>query len=393
MMYLRVPCHGSVIDHNEDNNLLDVVSRRWYTSGHWAHEFERKLRAFTGKREVILCNSGSSANLLALSCLTATELGERRIMPGDEVITTALNFPTTVNPIIQIGATPVFIDVTLPEMVADTSKLQAALSARTKAVILAHTLGHPFDIEEVKLFCEMNGLWLIEDCCDALGTDGIMQGDLSTLSFYPAHQITAGEGGAVLTDSPKLAKLLRSFRDWGRDCWCEPGHDNTCGKRFDGELDHKYTFSHIGYNLKMSDLHAAIGAAQMDKLSGFVDARRANHRALLDRMSSIDGFIPPNSRNDVSWFGFALICTPPIDRNAITRWLEGRGIQTRIIFAGNILRQPAYKFFNHRVVGGLTNTDIIHDRAFFVGCWPGLTSEQINYVADSIAEYCHDHGL
>jgi CDP-4-dehydro-6-deoxyglucose reductase, E1 len=389
---MRVPVHGAVLDDSERNNLRAIADadKLWLTAGPWCDEFARKMRTFTGKREVILCNSGSSANLLALSCLTAIELGERRIMPGDEVITTALNFPTTLNPIIQICAVPVLIDVTLPGMVADTSRLEAALSTRTKAVIFAHTLGYPFDVEEVKLFCEMHGLWMIEDCCDALGTAGIMQGDLSTLSFYPAHQITCGEGGAVLTDSPKLAKLVRSFRDWGKDCWCDCGVDNTCGKRFDGEIDHKYLFSHIGYNLKMSDLHAAVGVAQMDKLEGFVEARQKNHAILQTSLEDVidDYFELPWPQYYVSWFGFALICKPPIERNAITRWLEAQGIQTRVVFGGNVLRQPAYRFFNHRVIGDVPNTDIVHDRAFWVGCWPGLTVEQLDYTVAKIAEYC-----
>lgn len=391
---MRVPVHGAVFNQDERDNLLAIAKADdlWLTAGPWCAKFERGLREFTGQREVVLCNSGSSANLLAISALTAPELGDRRIMPGDEVITTALNFPTTLNPILQIGAVPVLIDVTLPGLVADTSMLQAALSPRTKAVIFAHTLGYPFDVQEVKLFCEMNNLWLIEDCCDALGTPGIMQGDMSTLSFYPAHQITTGEGGAVLTQSPKLAKLLRSFRDWGKDCWCEPGKDDTCGRRFAGEYDHKYTFSHVGYNLKMSDLHAAVGVAQLEKLDKFISLRDINYGYLWANLIANDAkqffdFIPPQEQI-ISWFGFTLICKPPVKRNDITRWLEGRGIQTRIVFAGNVLRQPAYQYFNMRVIGDLPNTNRVHDDAFWVGCWPGLTQAQLDYVVENIKEYC-----
>jgi len=375
-----VPVSGKVVGDLERVNLFDATEELWLTSGKWCAEFEKKLREFTGKREVVLCNSGSSANLLALETLGLT--------PPDQVITTALNFPTTVAPILQTGGIPVFIDVTL-NMVADVSDLEYALTKDTRAVMLAHTLGYPFDIKAVRKFCRENYLTLIGDSCDALGTEGSMDSDINTLSFYPAHHITTGEGGAVLTDSSKTAKALRSFRDWGRDCWCEPGQDNKCGKRFCGDYDHKYTYSRVGYNLKMGDFQGAVGAAQMDRLPGFIQKRKENHAYLYNAMVA-EGLskhfvLPPNEAH--SWFGFTLICRDPIVRNEITRWLDNEGVHNRLVFAGNILRQPGYKNVVSGVVGELTNTNIIHDKAFWIGCWPGLTTEQLDYSVSKIKEF------
>lgn len=385
--------HGAVIGDREDELLYQVVTSRWYTAGPMCGKLEQALREFTGKREVILTNSGSSANLLALSCLTSPELGEGAIKPGDEVITTALGFPTTLNPILQIGAIPVFVDIDLPAMTPNYAQMEQALSNKTRAVIFAHTLGYPFDGERVRRFCADNRLWFIEDACDALGSPGTMCGDITTLSFYPAHHITTGEGGALLTN-PALGKLARSFRDWGKSCWCLPGHDDTCGRRFAGEIDHKYQFNHIGYNLKMSDLHAAIGVAQMERLPEFIQKRQLNHRYLWRRLNAIPNIWdyfgrPPDA--DVSWFGFCLICTPATDRNAVTKYLEARNIQTRIVFGGNLLRQPAYRQMVARQdFWPYVNSDVVHYQAFWVGCWPGLTIEHLDYIVECVSDYVRE---
>lgn len=412
---MNVPVHGHIVGEPERANLMEVVNSDWYTAGKWCAKFQAALQEYLGTPgtfiddfgktqnylycpHVILCNSGSSANLLAIAALTSQELGDRRILPGDEVITTAVNFPTTVNPIIQMGAIPVFIDVVLPQMNADVTQLEAALSDKTKAVVLCHTLGYPFDLEAVQAFCTAHNLWLIEDCCDALGgtyygkSIGTL-GDLATYSFYPAHQISTGEGGAVATRDPQLAKLIRSYRDWGRDCWCDAGHDNTCGRRWSSDYDHKHTYSRIGYSLKMTDFQGAIGAAQMKRLPGFIEARLHNHAYLhsLAHEYKLDEYfmLPkiPLDRNP-SWFGYALICKEGIDRNKLCQFLDKRKIGVRPMFGGNLLRQPAYADIQSRTAANLINSNIVHDSAFWIGCWPGLTNNQLEYAMDMIYEYC-----
>jgi len=386
---MNVPVHGRIVGDAERINLYEVADSDWYTAGKWCAEFEARLRSYLGVRHVALCNSGSSANLLAISAL--------ELEPGDEVITTAVNFPTTVNPILQVGAVPVFIDVKLPHMTADVSQLEAALSERTKAVVLAHTLGYPCEMTAVVEFCKRHGLRLVEDCCDALGSKygGRLVGtfgQVSTLSFFPAHQITTGEGGAVATNSGRLLKVLRSYRDWGRDCWCLPGHDNTCGTRWAADYDHKYTYSRIGYHLQTTEFAGAIGAAQMDRLPGFIEARRRNHaklRAMAWSYELEEHFDLPYAENHIepSWFGFALICHDHINRNDLCRWLDSVGVGNRPLFGGNLLRQPAYHGIPHRIAGGLRNSDVVHDRAFWIGCWPGLVDYQLEYAIDRISEY------
>lgn len=388
---MNVPVSGSVIGEQEKDNLHRVADSGWLTASVWNLQFEKMLREFVGIRFAMTCNSGSSANLLALTALTAHEFGENRLMPGDEVITVAAGFPTTINPIIQLGCVPVFVDVTIPEYNIDVSKLNDALSIKTKAVILAHTLGRPFNVEAVLDFCERNRLWLIEDCCDALGSEINGQkcgtfGDISTYSFFPAHNITTGEGGAVCTDVPIMAKIVRSFRDWGRDCWCEPGQDNTCGRRFSGDYDHKYTFSRIGYNLKLTDMAASVGCAQMDKLHRFNAQRIANYRQLyngLQRYGShlilspyTDGMIP---------FGFPITCK--MKRQPFVDYLEANGIATRPLFAGNITRQPSMNDVNYRISGDLHNTDIVHDSTIWIGCWQGLNESHMDYIISKVGEY------
>jgi len=388
---MNVPVHGRIWGEQEHANLHEVVDSDWYTAGKWCAAFERKLEEYLGVRDVILCNSGSSANLLAITALD--------LQPGDEVITTAVNFPTTVNPIIQVGAIPVFIDVKLPQMTADVTQLEAALSPRTRAVILAHTLGYPFDVAEVVSFCDTHGLALIEDWCDALGSryNGQLVGKFgkaSTFSFYPAHQISTGEGGAVATNDPGLAKAIRSSRDWGRDCWCEPGRDNTCGRRFAGDYDHKYTYSRIGYHLAATEFVGALGVAQMERLPGFVSQRMFHHSWLSvsadaldldDHFDYISGLDDP--KDVVSWFGFALICREHVNRNELCRWLDSQGVGNRPVFGGNLLRQPAYHNSTVRVIGDLPNSNIVHDRAFWIGCWQGLNDDQLEYAIEKIAEY------
>lgn len=391
----RVPVHGAIIGESEDNALLEVVKRRWYTSGKACQTFSRKLAVFCQKRGAILCNSGSSANLLAISALTAEELGDRRIMPGDEVITLALGFPTTLSPILQVGAVPVLVDVNLPGMDANIDQVEAAITDKTKAIFLPHTLGYPFNTKRVRSICNKHNLWMVEDCCDGLGSPGTMLGDLATLSFFPAHQITTGEGGAVLYDQPILGKLLNSFCSWGKDCWCPPGRDNTCGVRFAGGGDHKYEFSHIGYHLSMTEFQGALGAVQMERLPGFVSARACNHAYLRDELSTrgMEKYfiLPPDTA--ASWFGFALICIPPINRDTLTFFLEERGVQTRRMFGGNLLRQPAFRNINARVEFPLLNTDLVNDRGLWLGCWPGLTRDQLDAIVSELVNYVEgDHG-
>jgi CDP-6-deoxy-D-xylo-4-hexulose-3-dehydrase len=399
-----IPVSGKVIDAADLASVMDSVLDCWFTTGRFAEDFERKLARFTGVRHASLVNSGSSANLLAVSALTSPKLGDRRLKPGDEVITVAAGFPTTVNPIIQNRLVPVFVDVTLPTYEIDVSQLEAALSEKTRAVTIAHTLGNVFDLDAVTAFVKKHDLWLIEDCCDALGSTWKGRhvgafGDIATISFYPAHHITTGEGGAVLTNDPRLQVIVESFRDWGRDCWCDPGKDNTCGKRFDwqqGSLpcgyDHKYTYSHVGYNLKSTDLQAALGASQILKLPAFIERRKENFRYLhsaLERME--DCLLLPEATpgSDPSWFGFPVAVREgaPFTRNDLIRALDAKRIGTRLLFGGNLLRQPAYEGCEHRVIGDLPNTDFAMNNVFWIGVYPGLTAEMLEFVVKTIAEF------
>ena len=400
-----VPVSGRVFDAAEIRHLVDAGLDFWLTTGRFADQFEKEFALVFGRRHARLVNSGSSANLVALSCLTSPSLGERALRPGDEVITVAAGFPTTVNPIIQNRLVPVFLDVQIPTYNVDPAQLESAVSSRTRAVMLAHTLGNPYDLAAVTAFTRRHKLWLIEDCCDALGStyDGKQVGtfgDLATVSFYPAHHITMGEGGCVLTDRPSLKTLVDSFRDWGRDCWCDPGKENTCGKRFSwqlGELpcgyDHKYTYSHIGYNLKLTDMQAAVGVAQLRKLPSFIEARKRNFQNLYDELKSLERFFvlpqaTPNS--EPSWFGFPLAVRPdaPFTRDQLVQHLESTKIATRLLFGGNLLRQPAYRNIEHRVIGDLKNTDIVMNQVLWVGVYPGLTEPMIDFMTQTIRDFC-----
>ena len=399
-----VPVSGRVFDEEEIQYLVDSSLDFWLTTGRFADQFEREFAKLIGVREAILVNSGSSANLLAVSALTSEKLGDRSLMPGDEVITVAAGFPTTVNPIIQNGLVPVFIDVDIPTFNADVSQLEAAVSERTRAVIFAHTLGNPFDLDAVTTFTKKHNLWLIEDCCDAVGSTYRGQkvgtfGDLATVSFYPAHHITMGEGGCVLTNKPLLRTIVESFRDWGRDCWCAPGKADTCGKRFDwqlGELphgyDHKYIYSHIGYNLKATDMQAAVGVAQLKKLPGFIEARKKNFATLMAGLSELRKFFvfpQATDGSDPSWFGFPLMVRSgaPFGRTELVTFLEQKKIASRMLFGGNLVRQPAYQKIRHRVVGKLTNADVTMNQAFWIGVYPGLSSDALEYVATSFHSF------
>jgi CDP-6-deoxy-D-xylo-4-hexulose-3-dehydrase len=394
-----VPVSGKVFDSSELELLVEASLDAWLTTGRFAAQFEREFAAFMGVRCASLVNSGSSANLAALSCLTSPSLGDRKLSAGDEVITVAAGFPTTVNPIIQNGLVPVFVDVQIPTYNVDVTQLEAAVSERTKAIMLAHTLGNPFDVDAVMGLATKHNLWVIEDCCDAVGSiykgRGVGTfGHLATTSFYPAHHITMGEGGCVLTQSPALQKLAESFRDWGRDCWCDPGKSNTCGCRFEWKLgdlpagyDHKYIYSHIGYNLKATDMQAAVGVAQLKKLPGFIAARRANFGKLHAALSDLDDiFILPEAteHSDPSWFGFPLAIRKdaPTSRKHVVRFLESRNIATRLLFGGNLLRQPAYRDIQRRVIGDLHNTDFVMNNVFWIGLYPGITQSMIDYMAD-----------
>ncbi len=398
-----VPISGRVFDEQELQLLVDSSLDFWLTTGRFAEQFEREFAKFVGVREAVLVNSGSSANLLAVTALTSHKLGDRRLRAGDEVITLAAGFPTTVNPILQNGLVPVFVDVHVPTFNVDVSYLEAALSERTRAVIFAHTLGNPFDLDAVSAFAKKHGLWLIEDCCDALGSTYRGEkvgtfGDLATVSFYPAHHITMGEGGCVLTNKPLLRTLVESFRDWGRDCWCAPGKENTCGKRFDwqlGELphgyDHKYIYSHVGYNLKATDMQAAVGVAQLKKLPAFIAARKHNFAYLRTGLKDVqEYFVLPEAtaNSDPSWFGFPLLLreTAPFSRNALIDFLNGRKIATRQLFGGNLVRQPAYADLKYRVIGNLQASDRVMNQAFWIGVYPGLTPPMLDYVLESINE-------
>lgn len=406
----RLTYSSRVYDHAEMVNLVDASLEFWLTSGRYTDQFEAQLAAYLGTRHCVLVNSGSSANLLAFMTLTSPLLGERRIRRGDEVITVAAGFPTTVTPVLQYGCVPVFVDVTIPQYNIDVSRLEDALSPRTKAVMIAHTLGNPFDLATVKAFCDRHGLWLVEDNCDALGSrytlDGVEHftgtvGDIGTSSFYPPHHMTMGEGGAVYTGDPLLNKIMRSLRDWGRDCMCPSGRDNLCGHRFDrqyGELplgyDHKYVYSHFGYNLKATDMQAAIGCAQLQKLPLFVERRRQNFAALDAMLApAADRLILPEAAPNScpSWFGYLITCREGIDRRAVVDFVEKHGVQTRMLFAGNLTKHPCFDELRqsgegYRVVGSLTQTDRIMNDSFWVGVYPGMTEEKLSYIARVIAE-------
>ena len=406
----RIPYASRVYDHAEMVNLVDSALEFWLTSGRYTEEFEKKLADYLKVRYCSLVNSGSSANLIAFMALTSPLLGDRRIRRGDEVITVAAGFPTTVTPAIQYGAVPVFVDVAIPQYNIDVTNLEAALSEKTKAVMLAHTLGNPFDLTAVKEFCDAHGLWLVEDNCDALGTVYELKGerkftgtigDIGTSSFYPPHHMTMGEGGAVYTDNPLLNKIIRSFRDWGRDCVCPSGHDNVCGHRFDrqyGELplgyDHKYVYSHFGYNLKATDLQAAIGCAQLDKFPSFVEKRRHNFARLWKNLEDTqDQLILPAAaeHSEPSWFGFLITCREGVDRNRLVQYIESKGVQTRMLFAGNLTKHPCFDEMRktgggYRIAGGLENTDRIMADTFWIGVYPGMTDEKIDYMARVIKE-------
>jgi CDP-4-dehydro-6-deoxyglucose reductase, E1 len=399
-----VPVSGKVIGADDICSVVDSALDGWFTTGRFAKDFERKLARFVGVRSASLVNSGSSANLVALSALTSPKLGDRALQPGDEVITVAAGFPTTVNPILQNRLIPVFLDVNVPTYEIDVTHLEEAYSPRVKAVMIAHTLGNVFDLDAITAFCKKHNLWLVEDCCDALGSTYRGQkvgtfGDIATVSFYPAHHITMGEGGAVLTDTPALQVLIDSFRDWGRDCWCEPGKDNTCGKRFDWQLgtlpcgyDHKYTYSHVGYNLKATDMQAALGVSQIAKLPEFIARRKENFAYLKAALKPLQEFLilPEASRHaEPSWFGFPIAVKPdaPFTRDQLTHHLESRKIGTRLVFAGNLLRQPAYQGYPHRVVGTLTNTDFVMNQVFWIGVFPGLGKDMLDYISQSMIQF------
>ena len=406
----RIPYASRVYDSEEMVNLVDSALEFWLTSGRYTDEFERALAEYLGVRYCSLVNSGSSANLIAFMVLTPPLLGDRQIRRGDEVITVAAGFPTTVTPVIQYGAVPVFVDVTIPQYNIDVTMLEAARSERTKAVMLAHTLGNPFDLKAVKAFCDRYGLWLVEDNCDALGTQYTLDGktyfsgtvgDIGTSSFYPPHHMTMGEGGAVYTDNPLLNKIIRSFRDWGRDCSCPSGVDNLCGHRFDrqyGELplgyDHKYVYSHFGYNLKATDMQAAIGCAQLKKFPSFVERRKHNFARLKAALAGTEDrlILPePCENSDPSWFGFLITCREGVDRNRVVQYVEKKGVQTRMLFAGNLTKHPCFDQMReagagYRIVGSLENTDRIMRDTFWVGVYPGMTDEKIDYMAKVIRE-------
>ena len=408
----RIPYASRVSDSREMVNLVDSALEFWLTSGRYTEQFEEQLSAYLGVRFCSLVNSGSSANLAAFMALTSPLLGGRRIRRGDEVITVAAGFPTTVTPMIQYGAVPVFVDVTIPQYNIDVERLEEARSDKTKAVMLAHTLGNPFNLEAVKEFCSRWNLWLVEDNCDALGSRYTINGetkftgtigDIGTSSFYPPHHMTMGEGGAVYTDNPLLHKIIRSFRDWGRDCSCPSGCDNLCGHRFDrqyGELplgyDHKYVYSHFGYNLKATDMQAAIGCAQLEKLPSFAARRKENFARLKAGLAGTEeSYILPGAceKSDPSWFGFLITCRGGVDRNRVVQYAEQKGLQTRMLFAGNLLKHPCFDEMRrtgegYRVVGSLEQTDRIMRDSFWVGVYPGMTDEMTDYMAKILKEAC-----
>ena len=399
-----VPVSGKVIGPDDICSVVDSALDGWFTTGRFAKDFERKLARFFGVRSASLVNSGSSANLVALSALTSPKLGDRQLKPGDEVITVAAGFPTTVNPIFQNRLVPVFLDVTLPTYEIDAARLEEAYSPKVKAVMIAHTLGNVFNLEAITAFCKKYNLWLVEDCCDALGSTYKEQkvgtfGDIATVSFYPAHHITMGEGGAVLTDKPALQVLIDSFRDWGRDCWCEPGVDNTCGKRFDWQLgslpcgyDHKYTYSHVGYNLKATDMQAALGVSQIAKLPHFIERRKENFKYLKAALKPLEEFLmlpQAGEHSDPSWFGFPIgvKTDAPFTRDQLTKALEAQKIGTRLLFAGNLLRQPAYEGYEYRVIGEMPNTDFVMNQVFWIGVYPGLTEPMLDFIVETATDF------
>lgn len=406
----RISYASRVYNQEEMKNLVDSSLEFWLTSGRYTEQFEKELAEYIGVRFCSLVNSGSSANLLAFMTLTSPLLGERRVNRGDEIITVAAGFPTTVTPYLQYGAVPVFLDLTIPQYNINVRQLEQALSEKTKAVMIAHTLGNPFDLKAVREFCDAHGLWLVEDNCDALGSEYCMDGkwrktgsigDIGTSSFYPPHHMTMGEGGAVYTDNPLLHKIIRSMRDWGRDCMCPSGQDNLCGHRFDrqyGELpigyDHKYVYSHFGYNLKATDMQAAVGCAQLKKLPDFVNRRRENFAGLRKKLAETeDKLILPQACSDSnpSWFGFLITCKDGVDKNTVVQYLERHGVQTRMLFAGNLLKQPCFDELRkantgYRVAKDLDNTDLIMERSFWIGVYPGMTDEMIDYMAKMIKE-------
>lgn len=398
-----IPPSGKVMDEDDMENLIDASLDMWLTAGRYHKQFEKEFADYMEQKFCLLVNSGSSANLVAFAALTSPLLKDRQVKPGDEVITVAAGFPTTVNPIFQHGCVPVFVDVELGTYEMDTTKLEEALSPKTKAVMVAHTLGNMFDVQKVKEFCDKNNLWLIEDCCDASGArfNGKMAGtfgDIATISFYPAHHMTMGEGGAVLTNNSQLKKIAESFRDWGRDCWCPPGKDNTCGKRFNYQLgdlpegyDHKYIYSHIGYNLKVTDMQAAVGLSQLKKLDNFIKKRNENFEYLKEKLSGLeDKLILPSATSgcEASWFGFVISVREesPASKQELCERLEKAKIGTRQLFAGNLLRQPLYQGMEYKKIGDLPNTDYIMNNSFWVGIWPGLNKEHLDYMADQFKE-------
>ena len=399
-----VPPSGKVIDAAELKNMVEASLDGWLTTGRFNAAFEKRLAEFLGVKFLISTNSGSSANLLAFSALTSPRLGDRAIKPGDEVIGVAAGFPTTVNPILQFGAVPVFVDIELSSHNIDVTKIEDAISPKTKAIMLAHSLGNPFNLNVVKEICERHSLWLIEDNCDALGSryDGQFTGtfgDIGTLSFYPAHHITMGEGGAVFTDNPELKSIVESFRDWGRDCYCPPGKDNTCNKRFCWKLgnlpegyDHKYTYAHLGYNLKITDMQAACALAQMDKLDNFIQARKDNFAFLRNRLISCEEYLhlpDPTPNSDPSWFGFLMTIRKDISiqRVDLLNYLDQNKVGTRLLFAGNLTRQPYMIGRKFRVSGDLKNTDLVMNNSFWVGVYPGLSQEMLSFIADKIENF------
>lgn len=407
----RIGYGGRIYDEKEMCALTDAALDFWLTTGHFCEEFEKEFSKWIGIKYCHLVNSGSSANLLAFTVLTAPELGDRQIKKGDEVITVACGFPTTINPILQYGAVPVFVDVTVPQYNIDVTKLEQAFSSKTKAVMIAHTLGNPFDLKAVRSFCNQHHLWLIEDNCDALGStytiDGETRytgtwGDIGTSSFYPPHHMTMGEGGAVYTNDPLLNRLILSYRDWGRDCICSSGQDNFCGHRFDGNYgqlpsgyDHKYVYSHFGYNLKVTDMQAAVGVEQLKKFPSFIEIRRKNWQYLKDNLSSLsDKLILPEPAPDSvpSWFGFLISIKPEtnISRNKVTRYMESHNIQTRLLFSGNIIRHPCFNEIRntdaYRVAGSLENSDYICKQTFWIGVYPGMTKDKLDYMIQILKE-------
>ncbi|MSP11258.1 MAG: lipopolysaccharide biosynthesis protein RfbH [Pelagibacteraceae bacterium] len=400
----NIPVSGKCIGKEELKNMVEASLDGWLTTGRFNDEFQNKLSTFLGVKCLLTVNSGSSANLVAFSTLTSSKLKERAIKKGDEIITVAASFPTTVNPIIQFGAIPVFLDIKIPTYNIDENLIEESITSKTKAIMIAHTLGNPFNVKKIKEICDKYNLWLIEDTCDALGSKYNNQlvgtfGDLATLSFYPAHHITMGEGGAVFTNSIKLKRVAESFRDWGRDCYCEPGKDNTCNKRFDWQLgdlpygyDHKYTYSHMGYNLKITDMQAACGLAQLDRLEGFIKKRKENFNFLYKNLKDLEEVLilpEPEKNSEPSWFGFPLSLKKnnQYNRNDLIKYLDANKIGTRLLFSGNLIKQPYMKNINFKVHGNLTNTDFIMENTFWIGLYPGLSKEHLEYSVLKIKNF------